>query len=350
MNLDSLKFWKRQDPARAEQMPAPNDPEWERALINRMAAEFLREQRRSRRWGTVFRLGILAYLLLLVGVYFAQGLGESFSAATEHTALIDVQGVIAPEADASADRIITALRKAFEADQAKAVILRINSPGGSPVQSGYVFNEIRRLREKHPDKKVYAVGVDAMASGAYYMAAAADEIYVDKATLVGSIGVRLDSFGFQRAMEELGVQRRLLTAGEHKGILDPFSPLEEQDRTFLQGLLDNMHNQFIEAVKTGRGERLTGGPELFSGLFWTGEESVGLGLSDGIGSSSYVAREIVGAEDIVEYSTKRDLLERLTERFGTAFARGLVASGLEIGAWQGLPQLRCAAGGRSLRR
>jgi protease-4 len=336
MKLDFLKFFKHRDPSRAEGMPAPGDPDWERALINRMAAEFLREQRRSRRWGVIFRIGILAYLLLLIGAYYANGLGDSLSAATEHTALVEVDGVIAPDADASADRIITALRKAFEADHAKAVILRINSPGGSPVQSGYVYDEIRRLRKEHPDKKVYAVGVDACASGAYYIAAAADEIYVDEATIIGSIGVRLDSFGFQRAMEELGIQRRLITAGERKAILDPFSPLQAQDREFLQGLLDNMHAQFIEAVKTGRGDRLRGGDELFSGLFWTGEESVDLGLSDGIGSSSYVAREIIGAEDIVKYSTKRDLLERLTERFGTAVARGLV----EIGAWQSVPQLR----------
>jgi protease-4 len=340
MKLDFLKFWKHRDPSRDESMPAPDDPEWERALINRMAAEFLREQRRSRRWGVIFRMGILAYLLLLVATYYADGFGESLTAGMEHTALIEVNGLIAPETDASADRIITALRKAFEADHAKAVILRINSPGGSPVQAGYIFDEIRRLREEHPDKKVYAVGVDACASGAYYIAAAADEIYVDKATLIGSIGVRLDSFGFQQAMEELGIQRRLLTAGEHKAILDPFSPLPEQDRAFLQSLLDNIHGQFIEAVKTGRGDKLTGGDELFSGLFWTGQESVDLGLSDGIGSSSYVARELVGAEEIVKYSTERTLLERLTERFGAGLARGLVASGLEIGTGQGLPALR----------
>jgi protease-4 len=301
-----------------------------------MAAEFLREQRRSRRWGVIFRMGILAYLLVLVIVYYANGLGESLSTATEHTALIDVKGIIAPETDASADRLITALRSAFEADHAKAVILRINSPGGSPVQAGYVSDEIRRLREKYPDKKLYAVCVDACASGAYYIAAAADDIYVDKASLVGSIGVRLDSFGFQQAMEELGIQRRLLTAGDHKGILDPFSPLDEQDRDFLQGLLNNIHAQFIDAVKAGRGDKLKGGDELFSGLFWTGQESVDLGLSDAVGTSSSVARDIVGVEEIVEYSSKRDLLERLTDRFGTALARGLV----EIGAWQGLPALR----------
>jgi protease-4 len=259
---------------------------------------------------------------------------------SEHTALIEVEGIIAPGADASADRIVTALRKAFEADNAKAIILRINSPGGSPVQSGYVFDEIRRLREEHPDKKVYAVGVDTCASGAYYIAAAADEIYVDEATLIGSIGVRLDSFGFQRAMEDLGIQRRLLTAGEHKGILDPFSPLNEEDQAFLQRLLDNMHAQFIDAVKTGRGDRLKGGEELFSGLFWTGQESVELGLSDGVGSASYVAREIVGVEDIVKYSSKRDLLERLTEQLGTSIGRGLVAAGLELDTLQNAPQLR----------
>ncbi len=336
MKLDFLKFWTQRDPSRAEFMPPPDDPDWERALINRMAAEFLREQRRSRRWRVIFRVGILAYLLLLAVAFYADGVGDSLSSSAEHTALIEVKGIIAPEADASADRLITALRKAFEADKAKGIILRINSPGGSPVQAGYVFDEIRRLREKHPDKKVYAVGVDACASGAYYIAAAADEIYVDEATLIGSIGVRLDSFGFQQAMEELGIQRRLLTAGEHKAILDPFSPLPEQDRAFLQRLLDNIHTQFINAVQNGRGDRLNGGDELFSGLFWTGQESVELGLSDGIGSSSYVAREIIGAEDLVKYSTPRTVLERLTERLATGLVRGLV----EVAAWQQVPMLR----------
>ncbi|MGB5733374.1 MAG: S49 family peptidase, partial [Thiohalocapsa sp.] len=273
----NLKFWQRRDVP----MPAPDDPEWERALINNMAAEFLREQRRTRRWGVIFKVGILLYLLLLIGAYYADGFGNPLASAEEHTALIEVEGVIAPGTDASADRLVTALRKAFEADNAKGIILRINSPGGSPVQSGYVNQEIRRLREKYPDKKVYAVASDICASGAYYIASAADEIYVDNATLIGSIGVRIDSFGFQRAMEDLGVQRRLLTAGDHKGILDPFSPLSEWDKDYLQGLLDNLHEQFIAAVKEGRGDRLKGGDELFSGLFWTGEESVKLGLSDG---------------------------------------------------------------------
>ncbi|KAA6185884.1 S49 family peptidase [Thiohalocapsa marina] len=304
-------------------MPAPDDPQWERALINKMAAEFLRDQRRSRRWGIVFRIGILLYLLLLVGAYYADGFGDSLKAVEEHTALIDIDGIIAPDSDASADRVVTALRKAFEADHAKGIILRINSPGGSPVQSGYINDEIRRLRGEYPDKPVYAVASDICASGAYYVAVATDAIYVDKATLIGSIGVRLDSFGFQRAIDELGIQRRLLTAGEHKGILDPFLPLSDWDTAYVQGLLDKLHGQFIQAVKDGRGERLTGGDEVFSGLFWTGEESVALGLSDGLGSSSYVAREVIGVEDIVEYSAKQDLIERLSDRLGASFASTL---------------------------
>ena len=313
------KFWKRHQ----DDMPATDDPAWERALINKMATEFLREQRRTRRWGLIFKVGILLYLLVLVGAYYANGLGDSLASTSDHTALIEVEGVIAPGADASADRLVTALRKAFEADHAKGVILRINSPGGSPVQSGYVSDEIHRLREKYPDKPIYAVASDICASGAYYIAAATDDIYVNEATLIGSIGVRIDSFGFQRAMEELGVQRRLLTAGDHKGILDPFSPLSEFDKQFLQGLLDQLHQQFIAAVKQGRGDRLKGGDEVFSGLFWTGEQSVGMGLSDGIGSSSYVAREVIGAEEIVKYSKKEDLFQRLADRVGASLGATL---------------------------
>jgi len=317
--------WKGDEVAARARMPATDDPEWERALINRMAAEFLRQQQRARRWGLVLKFGILAYLLLLSIALVMDGIGDSMGSSGEHTALVKVEGLIADKTSASADRIVEGLRDAFAADNAKAVILRINSPGGSPVQSGYVFDEIQRLREKHPDKPVYAVAADVCASGAYYIASAADEIYVDRATLIGSIGVRLDSFGFQRVLDELGIQRRLLTAGEHKGILDPFSNFDDWDRRFVQGLLDNLHAQFITAVKEGRGDRLKGGEELFSGLFWTGEESVGLGLSDGLGSPAYVAREIVGVETLVDYSQERDLWERVAERIGTSFASALVA-------------------------
>lgn len=313
---ERLQFWKRREPS----LPATDDPQWERALINRMALEFLHEQRRGRRWRTLFRLGILLYLIMLVVAFRTNGIGQSLRGQAEHTALIEVRGPIAPRAEASADRLITALRKAFEADKAKGIVLRINSPGGSPVQSGYVFDEIRRLKQEYPDKPIYAVAADVCASGAYYIAVATDEIYVDRASLIGSIGVRMDSFGFDRAMEDLGIQRRLLTAGEHKGILDPFSPLVEQDRDLVQVRLDQLHGQFIDAVRQGRGDRLRGGDELFSGLFWTGAESVDLGLSDHLGSSSSVARDVIGAETIVVYTERRDLLERLGERVGSALA------------------------------
>ncbi|EIC23117.1 S49 family peptidase [Thiorhodovibrio frisius] len=301
-------------------LPDPDDPNWERALINSMAVEFLRDQRRGRRWGLFFKLAALAYVLVLLAVVYSENLSESVGAGKEHTALVEIDGVISADSDASADKIITALRKAFKAEHAKGVILRINSPGGSPVQSGYVNDEIRRLKAKYPDKPVYAVAVDACASGAYYIAVAADEIYVDKASLVGSIGVRIGSFGFSRAMEELGIERRLLVAGDHKGILDPFSPLDTFDEVFVQRMLDGLHQQFIDAVKEGRGDRLAENDELFTGLFWTGAESVELGLADGLGSSSSVARDLIGAEEIVAYSRKRDLLEKLTEQLGASIA------------------------------
>ncbi len=321
----SWKFWKR----REEPMPSPDDPDWERALINRMALEHLRRERRSRGWATVFKLLIILYLIGLVVAAVSTDLAERLEASGDHTALVEVKGVIAPETDAGADRVITGLRNAFEAENVKGVILRINSPGGSPVQAGYINDEIKRLKAKYKkdngkDMPVYAVAVDLCASGGYYVAVAADAIYADKASLVGSIGVRIDSFGFQDAMDELGIERRLLTAGQNKGILDPFSPLPESQREFLQKVLDDLHGQFIEAVKTGRGDKLKGGDELFSGLFWSGEEALGLGLVDGIGSSSLVARELIGAEDIVDYTKKRDLLEGLAKRLGAGFAAGVV--------------------------
>ncbi|WP_420826342.1 S49 family peptidase [Rhabdochromatium marinum] len=304
----------------SSRLPDPQDPNWERALINSVTVEFLRDQRRARRWGLFFKLAALVYVVILLLAVYADTLSQSVGVSDEHSALIEVKGMIAADTDASADKLITALRKAFKTEQAKGIILRINSPGGSPVQSGYVNDEIQRLKKKYPDKPVYAVAMDVCASGAYYIAVAADQIYVNPASLIGSIGVRMDGFGFTRAMEELGIERRLLVAGDHKGILDPFSPLEPFDEAFVQRLLDGLHQQFIAAVKEGRGERLTGGDELFSGLFWTGAESVELGLADGLGSSSSVARDLIGAEDIVTYSRKRDLLERLAERLGATMA------------------------------
>lgn len=309
------KFWRR-----PESMPGPGDKDWEKALVNRVVLDHLSERKRSRRWGVVFKLLTFGYLIALLVALWPGSLTDKVTSSGEHTALVDIKGVIAPETNASADSIITALRKAYEDENTKGIILRINSPGGSPVQAGYVNDEIKRLREKHPDIPVYAVAADLCASGGYYIAVAADEIYVDKASLVGSIGVRIGTFGFVDALQELGVERRLLTAGQNKGILDPFSPLPEEQRVFLQGVLGQMHEQFIGVVKAGRGDRLKGGDELFSGLFWSGEESVALGLADGLGSSGYVARELIGVEDIVEFSAKKDLLERFADRLGASIA------------------------------
>lgn len=322
-------------------MPPPGDPDWERALINRMAAEYLRDQRRGKRWGAIFKLLILLYLIALLAIGLSRDFWKQLEAAGEHTALVEVKGLISSQTDASADRVIAGLRDAFEADQVKGVILRINSPGGSPVQSGYINDEIRRLKEKYKkdkgkDMPVYAVAADLCASGGYYVAVGADQIYADKASLVGSIGVRVDAFGFEEAMRELGVERRLLTAGKNKGILDPFSPLSEEQRAFVQGVLDDLHRQFIAAVKQGRGDRLKGGDELFSGLFWSGEQALALGLVDGLGSSSYVARELIKAETIVDYTKQRDLFEGLAKRLGAGVAQGLmdVIASMGGGDWR----------------
>jgi protease IV len=323
------KFWKSWSRDSEPAMPNPGEPDWERALINRMALEHLRDQRRARRWGIAFKLLILVYLVGLLGVSLSRDLVKDMKAKSDHTALIDVKGVIAAGTDASADRVITALREAFESDHVKGVILRINSPGGSPVQSGYIYDEIHRLKAKYKKDKgkempVYAVAVDLCASGGYYVAAGADKIYADKASLVGSIGVRIDSFGFEDAMKEWGIERRLLTAGKNKGILDPFSPLPEGQREFIQTVLNDLHKQFIDAVKTGRGDRLKGGEELFSGLFWSGDQAMGLGLVDGLGSSSYVARDLIKAETIVDYTKKRDIFEGLADRLGASAASAFV--------------------------
>ncbi|EXJ14958.1 S49 family peptidase [Imhoffiella purpurea] len=331
------KFWG----GSKEPMPSPGQDDWEQALINRMAVEYLQDQRARRRWGLAFKLLILLYLIGLMAATFSGRFVEGLSSSEEHTALIEVKGVIAADGDASADRIISALRTAFESDHVKGVVLRINSPGGSPVQAGYINDEIARLKAKYRkehDKEmpVYAVAVDLCASGGYYVAVGADAIYVDKASLVGSIGVRIDSFGFQGLMEDLGIERRLLTAGANKGILDPFSPLPETQRQFLQRVLDRLHQQFIAAVKTGRGDKLKGGDEIFSGLFWSGEEAVDLGLADGLGSSSYVAREVIGAEKIHDYTRKRDLLDSVAQRLGVRIGSGILES-LGVVGGSGLP-------------
>jgi protease-4 len=296
---------------------------WERELIEELALSSLKEKKRTRRWGIFFKLLTFAYLFIFVWMMVDRDSQESVGKRVEHTALVNVSGVIMDEAEASADNIITGLREAFKNEYAKGVIIRINSPGGSPVQAGYINDEILRLKKKHPDTKVYAVVMDVCASGGYYIAVAADEIYVDKASIVGSIGVLMNGFGIVEGMEKLGIERRLMTAGEHKAIMDPFSPVKEYERQHVQGLLDNMHQQFISVVKEGRGERLKGGSKIFSGLFWSGEESVKLGLADGLGSSSYVARELIKAEKIVDYTPSKDWLEQFSKNVGSSAGAAL---------------------------
>lgn len=296
------------------------DPSWERKFITKLAESSLSEQKRARRWGIFFKLLTFAYLITLL-LMFSDSEISSSKLTTSHTALVDLSGLIAEGEQASSDNIVTALREAFEDKNTAGVILRINSPGGTPVQAGYIYDEIIRLRETYPDIPLYAVISDMCASGGYYVAAAADKIYADKASIVGSIGVRMDNFGFVDAMKKLGVERRTLTAGENKALLDPFAPADEKVNEHMQSLLQSIHQQFINAVKTGRGDRLKADATgLFSGLIWTGEQSLELGLVDELASAGYVAREVIGEEDIVNFTVTDDLLSRLAKRMGASMA------------------------------
>jgi protease-4 len=298
---------------------------WERETIKKLAFAALNEQRRSRRWTMVFRGLVIVWLFSFLGLAII-GEREANIELGAHTALIEIQGVIADDAEASADNVVSALRKAFKNDNVAGVILRINSPGGSPVQAGYINDEIIRLRNKYPDKPLYAVISDICASGGYYIAAAADQIYADKASLVGSIGVLMNSFGFTGAMDKLGIERRLLTAGEHKGFLDPFSPLNNEEVAHMKKQLENLHMQFIDVVKNGRGDRLADDEKLFSGYVWSGEKSVELGLVDALGSSSYVAREIIGKERVVDYTIRPTFIDRFAERIGASMGKSIAVS------------------------
>lgn len=307
--------------------------EWK--LVEKLVMSLQAEQRRSRRWGIFFKFLTFAYLFGIL-IYMMDPLGSALdsSVGSPHTALIEVTGTIAADQPASADNLVGALRRAFEAEQSEAVLLRINSPGGSPVQSGYVYDEIVRLRGLHPDKKLYAVITDIGASGAYYIAAAADEIYADKASLVGSIGVISGGFGFSGLIDQLGIERRLYAAGDSKAFLDPFSPEREEDVAFWQGVLENTHQQFIDQVRKGRGDRLQEDERLFSGLIWNGEQALELGLVDGLGSSSWVARERVGNDQLVDYSPRQSTLRQLVDQLGVSMGRAaadiLVQSRFEL--------------------
>lgn len=317
---------------------APDEHSKEWRLIEKTMLSMQAEQRRSRRWGIFFKSIGFLYLISLLFLFqspFSTDVSTP-GAGGDHTALVDIQGVIASDQDASADNTVTALERAFENEGSKAVILRINSPGGSPVQADYVYQSINRLRDEYPDKKVYAVVSDIGASGAYYIAAAADEIYANQSSLVGSIGVRGGGFGFTGAMEKLGIERRLYTAGENKGFLDPFLPEDEEQVDFWEGVLDKTHEQFIERVREGRGDRLAEDEaDLFSGLVWTGAQARDLGLVDEFGSAGQVARDVVGEEDIVDYSYEPSPIQRLMRQLGTSVGEGISRTVLEWG-----PRLR----------
>lgn len=301
-----------------------HDPksEAQAALFNDLARAYLSQQKREARWRWFWRLLWLGVALSLLLATW-ETVPSSHTPVSPHTALVEIRGEIASETEASADNLMTALRSAFEDAGAQAVVLRINSPGGSPVQAGLVNDEVRRLKALHK-KRVYAVCEEMCASAAYYIAVSADRIFVDKASIVGSIGVLMDGFGFVGTMEKLGIERRLLTAGSNKGMLDPYSPLKPEQAEFAQGMLDQIHQQFIKVVRQGRGKALKETPETFSGLFWNGEEAVHQGLADQLGSLDQVAREVVKAEDIVDYTQKANLAERLAKRFGAAIGGGAV--------------------------
>lgn len=298
-----------------------NHPSWEREVVTQLAESSLKEQRRARRWGIFFKLLTFAYIGGILYMYGDASM-TNVHISENHTALVELNGVIADDQRASADNIVTALRDAFDNDKSAGVILRINSPGGSPVQSGYIYDEIRRLRKENPDTPLYAVVTDICASGGYYIASAADKIYADKASIVGSIGVRMDNFGFVEAIDKLGIERRTLTAGENKALLDPFLPENEKTKAHMQTMLTEIHQQFIDSVKQGRGDRLDSSVEgLFSGLIWTGETAVKIGLVDELASTSKVARDVIGEETIVNYTVRDDILERFAERLGSTVAQ-----------------------------
>lgn len=308
------------------------DTRWERATIEKLLMASLREQRAARRWRWFGRL--LWLTVLGVIVWFVMQSGSMTPPSTSpHTAVVEITGTIAAKSEASAENVVLAVRQAFDDAGAQAVVLLINSPGGSPVQAGIINDEIHRLKALH-GKKVYAVVEETCASAAYYIAAAADEIYVDKASLVGSIGVLMDGFGFTGLMEKLGVERRLMTAGENKAMLDPFSPQDEAQKAYIQSMLSEIHQQFIAVVRKGRGDRLKEGPDTFSGLVWSGQQAVTLGLADGLGNLDYVARELVQAEDIVDYTQREPVGLRLVRQFGASVGEGIwraaSAAGIEL--------------------
>jgi protease-4 len=314
-----------QEPLRTEataDAPASADRTWERRTLEALAFATLHEQKMARRWKVGFRL---AWLLLISAVFWQAFSYNSpaISPSMPHTAMVSIKGEIASEGDGSAQNIMAAMRSALEDSGSQALVLLINSPGGSPVQAGLINDEIHRLKALHK-KPIYVVVEESCASAAYYIAAAADKIYVDKASIVGSIGVLMDGFGFTGLMDKLGVERRLMTAGANKGFLDPFSPQTDAQRKHAQAMLDQIHSQFIQVVRQGRGDRLKETPDMFSGLFWSGQQAVDMGLADAMGSLDSVARDVVKAPEVIDYSRHENVAERLAKRFGAAVGEGAV--------------------------
>ena len=304
-------------------------PNWERATLEKIAMGALEEQKRSRKWGILFKTLTFVYLFLLLFMAM-EWIGPGSGARGTHTALIDIRGVIGDEDSVNADDTISSLQSAFDDKNTRGIILRINSPGGSPVQSGIINDEIHRLRKLHPQVPIYAVVEDLCASGGYYIAVAADRIYVDKASIVGSIGVIMDGFGFTGTMQKLGIERRVMTAGENKALLDPFSPVNPKHQAHAQSMLNEVHQQFINTVKQGRGNRLKETPDIFSGLFWSGEKSIQLGLADGLGSVNSVARDIIKEENVVDFTVTEGLADRFAKRLGASMSSALVKTGLKL--------------------
>jgi len=322
-----------EQPSLSQSATASGSVQWERQVLERLVRSAAEEQRRGRRWSIFFK--ILSFIYLFSLLFLALGwLGGKDKSSGRHTAMVEINGVISADSEASADRINAGLQQAFKDTNTVGVIVRINSPGGSPVQAGQINQEIRRLRGLHPKVPLYVVVDDICASGGYYIAVAGDRIFVDQASIVGSIGVLMDGFGFTGTMDKLGVERRLLTAGNNKGFLDPFSPLNPSQREYALKMLNEIHRQFIDVVKQGRGDRLKESPELFSGLMWTGQRSIELGLADALGTVDYVAREVIKADTIVDFTPHESIVERFARRFGATIAETLV------GANTGAPHLR----------
>lgn len=304
----------------------PASPSWERETLEKVLLASIEEQRRARRWGIFFKSLLAIYLAVALWLAAKPMLGHDHGGGKHHTAVVDVSGMIAPGQPASAENIIQGLRDAAEDAGTQGIVLRMNTPGGSPVQSAYVWEEIRRLKKARPDLPIYAVVADMAASGGYYIASAADKIYVNEASIVGSIGVIMGSFGFVETMNKLGVERRVMTAGDHKALLDPFAPVDPVAKEHLQGVLAGIHRQFIDAVKQGRGARLKETPDMFSGLIWTGSEGIQLGLVDELGDARYVAEKVIGAKKMVNFTPEENLLDRISHRFGGALGRTLASA------------------------